>query len=404
MKNSKDIIQGEPMDLLHTVALKEMYPIVSCLIQFSTPINVDRLKQAIELVGKQIPEIFCSYNPSKNQWVYPKKPYKIIELLNKSSDFLKQPINFLEDSQLKIFIKNGSKPTIYIVMNHMLTDGSGFKQFLYLLADSYNQQQNIEARNDRSCDVIVESLLKNKYNYRSKMNLPNHSLMMPFTKGTVLKRIIDYVDISKENFLKIHQKAKLNSLTINDVIMASYIIEIAQRTNLKKVPLPCPADLRQFAPQKTLSIANLTGEYSLLISVDLEDDLTTIAKRIHQQMISQKKQRSFLQAIPKLRLIYHKLPTSLVRWIISKNYHVQSVSYTNFGILNSNFYFKGSPIEHCTLTGSFRKIPQFQVAVSTYMQKCTLSFCMIGDSLNQVEGHGIISNIISRLEKWSKKR
>jgi NRPS condensation-like uncharacterized protein len=57
---------------------------------------------------------------------------------------------------------------------------------------------------------------------------------------------------------------------------------------------------------------------------------------------------------------------------------------------------------HCLLTGSFRKVPQFQLAVSTYSGVCALSFCMIGSHLNKEEGHDIIENIVILLEKWSQ--
>ncbi|WP_332238319.1 hypothetical protein [Sporolactobacillus sp. KGMB 08714] len=393
--------QGEPMDLLHTVAFEEMYPIVSCLIQLSLPINVDRLQWAVDRVGRQLPEIFCHYQPVKNRWRAAKVPHTVIVQLEESQDPLSQPVDFLKDAQLKIFIKSAPEPIVYMVMSHIFTDGSGFKEFLYLLADSYNQQETAGIHNERSSESLVNALLSHGSKYKSKMSLPDRALTIPFTDEQVSKKFIDYVDIPEEQFIKIRQKAKTDHLTINDVIMAAYIIQLSKKTNLREIPLPCPTDLRQFLPGRSLRIANLTGEYSLLISVDRKDDVSVIARKIHHQIADLRKQKAFLQAAPMLQFLYRKLPVFFLRRLISRHYHVQTVSYTNFGILDQRFHFEDNTILHCLLTGSFRSIPQFQVAVATYAQKCTLSFCMIGSLLSKAEGHDLISGIATLLEKWS---
>lgn len=397
--------KGEPMDMLHTVAFKEMYPIISCMIKLSSPVNVNRLKKAVELTSVQIPEILCYYQPAKNRWVYSSKlKHTVVVQLGENDDPLQQPIDFLRDTQLKIFIKNIPEPMIYIVMSHIFTDGSGFKEFLYLLANNYNHKKLISNfHNQRSSESIVKTLLGNNREYKSKMDLPDNILTVPFTnEDPILKKFIDYIEISRDKFLKIHQKAKEYCLTINDVIMAAYIITLSRKTGLTKISLPCPIDLRQFFTSQSPRIANLTGEYGLIISVENNDDIFTIARKIHNHIIDLKDRKTFLQSIPKLQSIYHKLPIFLVRWIISNHYHVQSVSYTNFGILDQQFYFEDDVILHCMLTGSFRRVPQFQLAVSTYSGVCTLSFCMIGSHLNKEEGHDMIKNIAVLLERWSQ--
>lgn len=397
--------KGEPMDMLHTVAFKEMHPIISCIVKLSSPINVNRLKKAVELTSVQIPEILCHYQPGKNRWVYSSESnHTVVIQLGENDDLFQQPVDFLKDTQLKIFIKNIPEPIIYMVMSHIFTDGSGFKQFLYLLANNYNHKELASNfHNQRSSESIIKVLLGNNGEYKSKMDLPDHVLTIPFTnEDPILKKFVDYVGISKDKFLKINQRVKKYCLTINDVIMAAYIITLSRETKLTKISIPCPTDLRQFSTSQSLRIANLTGEYGLIISVENSDNIFNIAQKIHNQIMNLKSKKTFLQSIPKLQSIYHKLPVFFVHWIISKHYHVQSVSYTNFGILDRQFYFEDNTILHCLLTGSFRKVPQFQLAVSTYSGVCTLSFCMIGSHLNKEEGHDIIKNIVILLEKWSQ--
>lgn len=203
--------------------------------------------------------------------------------MGENDDPLQQPIDFLRDTQLKIFIKNVSepKPIMYIVMSHIFTDGSGFKEFLYLLANNYNHNKLISNfHNQRSGESIIETLLGNNGEYKSKMDLPDHILTVPFTnEDPILGKFVDYIEISRDKFLKINQRAKKYCLTINDVIMAAYIITLSRKTKLTKISLPCPIDLRQFSSSQSLRIANLTGEYGLIISVESNDDIFTIAKK-----------------------------------------------------------------------------------------------------------------------------
>jgi NRPS condensation-like uncharacterized protein len=144
--------------MLHTVAFKEMHTIISCMVKLSSPVNVNRLKKAVELTSVQIPEILCYYQPAKNRWVYSSKlKHTVVVQLGENDDPPQQPIDFLRDTQLKIFIKNIPEPMIYIVMSHIFTDGSGFKEFLYLLANNYNHKKLISNfHNQRSSESIVK--------------------------------------------------------------------------------------------------------------------------------------------------------------------------------------------------------------------------------------------------------
>ncbi|MCI1857735.1 MAG: hypothetical protein LKI80_06175 [Sporolactobacillus sp.] len=397
----KRYYRGEPLDLLHTVAFNQLYPLVSCLVTLSSPVDIERLQCAVERTSKHLPQVLCRYQPARNRWVtLPTRP-NIITRLNDDDPLFQQPVDFLSGPQLKIFIQ---KQLLFIVMSHIFTDGAGFKQFLYLLADNYNSRELApHSLNERSCTSVIHTLLSRGQKYKAEINLPNDALKLPFTTNTsTAKKYIDFVEIPKLSFQKIHQKAKHEHLTINDVIMAAYMAELARMTKQTKIALPCPIDLRPFLPSLSSAIANLTGEYGLAISIRRGDGLSSIAGKIHDQITSLSKERAFLQSIPTLLSIDHKLPVFLIRRIIAKYYHVQSVSYTNFGILDQRFHFDGKPILHCTLTGSFRKTPQFQLAVSTYRQVCTLSFCMIGSRLNRQEGHRLLQSVAFSLQKWSE--
>ena len=57
------------LNILHTIDLDTLYPILRCEIDFSKNLNVKHLKKALKLVGKIIPEIFGAYDFNKNEFL-----------------------------------------------------------------------------------------------------------------------------------------------------------------------------------------------------------------------------------------------------------------------------------------------------------------------------------------------
>lgn len=61
-------IAGEPLNILHTIGMEQLYPIIRMELRFSQTINLPKLKQAIKLVTQVIPQLKSTYNLNDNSW------------------------------------------------------------------------------------------------------------------------------------------------------------------------------------------------------------------------------------------------------------------------------------------------------------------------------------------------
>lgn len=77
------IYPGEPLNILHTIGLKTMYPIVRCQIDFTRPLERARLEQAVRLVGQVVPQIFGRYVLAQNAFVVEQtNPDDIVQMID----------------------------------------------------------------------------------------------------------------------------------------------------------------------------------------------------------------------------------------------------------------------------------------------------------------------------------
>lgn len=60
---------GEPLNILHTIGLKELYPLIRTSFVVSNDFDLTHFKQAILLCGKTVPELFCKYVLNNNSFV-----------------------------------------------------------------------------------------------------------------------------------------------------------------------------------------------------------------------------------------------------------------------------------------------------------------------------------------------
>lgn len=84
------------------------------------------------------------------------------------------------DTQLKIFISHGDDlDNMVLGMSHILADGRGFLQYLYLLSAFYNEEKiDRRLRNHRDIKIVLKSapfFLPKGYKVKSKAVCTNHN-------------------------------------------------------------------------------------------------------------------------------------------------------------------------------------------------------------------------------------
>ena len=388
------------MDLVEAAHRHKIYPLMYCHIEIKGQLDINRLKTAIQQASHYVPEILYTYNFRLG---------KFTDIGLTKDDVVLQEKTLLDwdlsvKPQVQINISRQEKQDIVTIgMSHILTDGEGFLQFLYLLSLLYNEPYaDFPYSNYRAITPFLENIHVQKQTEQTRQG--KRTKIPPlrnFSSGTDYFCIVS--KISREDFLLLHAKAKRNHSTLNDVFMTAYSRVIARTKDIDTVILPCPADLRRFGHvTDKLTVANLTGIYRrIVIEIKPQHTFLETLSQVHIEMELQKSRYRCYAGIKLLNSTFHKIPRKLLQQIIKANYRILPVSYTNIGRINhQKFRFNDCIIENCYITGTYRLPPDFQLSISTFQDVCTLNCTLIGQPEDERIGQYILEQVKKELLDW----
>lgn len=400
--------KGQCMDFIQTINLEKLQPFVFCHLHFDKQIDIVRMKYAVQQTLSTVPQILCSYDLKKGQWV--ESGHTIEEVfIDNNTDFDDNWCwNLLTEPQLKIHVCHKEINDILTIgISHILCDGAGFIQYLYLLANYYNN-------NDSKKDLLNQRDLKPILN---TINI-NTSLRKVISYGEVKELPFDksgdipfclIKTIEEQEFLEIQRKTKALNCTVNDLLLTAYVRTVVKSLKTETITLNCPVNLRRFGDRKiqeeALTIANMTGIYKLHINIKPGECFETTMLKIHSQITHLKLNYSCFNGIPLLHSLYNKVPLYILNIFGKKLYKIFPISYTNFGVIDRDkLVFNGIKLNHCFLTGTYRISPDFQLSVSTYRNTCTLNCTLIGSENRKIMGLDLLEKIRIEMIKWLKNQ
>lgn len=369
-------------------------PRIQCFIRLSGHIDADALTKAVSISKEAIPMICCGFD-SKSR-----RPYwrgrglsgeDIVRLTEGPVEgLLDTDIDIVNGPQLKIMIsRKTDRDTLYIIVNHMVCDGGGFKEYLYLLCDLYTKcihnQKNIpvpQCYSRGTAQLFTEIGWGERFKILfSKYDLSAQGEQEPIPlQGDRDHPFIITLTLTEEEIARIKAYAKERGATLNDAMLAAYVRILHRKTGWERIVVPCPVDLRRYIPPGTPhGICNLTGNYICDIMMDTTDTFGDTLKKVSDQLKSQKASNNCLKPVMTLELLSHIVPFHTMHAQFSKAYTVPIISYTNLGIVNADLLVFGDlAVEAAFLTGTIKYAPYFQLSISTYRQRCTLTSNMYG--------------------------
>ena len=384
---------GEPLNILHTIGLKELYPLIRISFVVDRHFKVERFKKAIMQCNKVVPELFSKYVLEDNSFVPVTDDLEGVLFIGLDPDIDSERWDLFADPQLRVYLnKTIDSYHIVIYLSHILTDGAGAKQFLYLLAKAYNIGK-IDVVNHLDIDWLRQLLKEHTVKAHPQVDHPTQPLTMPALMSDQGKRRRTLTfRLSKEETKQLHQAAHRQNVTLNDLFMAAFGQAVQRYSNTDEIALACPTDMRQFIPnQEQLRIANHTSRYNIAVKSDLQQPFETVVAAVHQAMTKNKREFQCFQSIKELIGKYDHYTLNELQQIVETNYHVRSISYTNFGVIDSQrFAFTGCALTDFAMLGTYRQYPMFQVAVSTYNGQINLSFAMVGNDTAERMGRAVI--------------
>lgn len=375
----------DPLNILHTVGFQTLYPIVRCELVYNHAIELERLKRAVAYVANDIPELMSCYEIKTNTYHPIDWPAtSVVHEVDRINDDLVADWDLESQPQWQLYwVKKTNSLVVY--GSHIFTDGAGFKQLLNVLAKTYNEDQDCQVKNHTDIEGIRQLLKETAGRKVQNDDHPNAPLELPEIVSDGKERhyrvIHAQLDLAESETL--YRRSKEQGIHLNDVFMAAFGKAIQQYCGVGEISLACPTDMRKFLPegeQKQLRVQNMTGRYNIHVPATLDEPLAETAWNVHRAMDQQKEERAFLESFRSMiGRLDNGASVAELQGEVEKNYHIRGISYTNLAIIDANQLQLGdSVVRDAWISGGFRTIPLYQIAVSTFRRHVNLVVNVIG--------------------------
>jgi NRPS condensation-like uncharacterized protein len=374
-----------------------------CVISFNNRLNRECIKRAFLYTLDAVPILGCRYIEDDNSpyWERIDKTKfedAVVFINENTTDVLEKVItsriNELEGPQVKIFVLTSYKDTMCILMNHMICDAAGFKEYLYLLCTIYSGFIKIpeyipvyKLDVSRSVNQIIDrfnaySKVKALFSIYSE-NKQKNTFCFPMDKENKLYPFILTYRSSQSKYNVIKKYSKKYNVTVNDIVLASYYRALSRLLNIPdkaSVKIPFMIDLRRYlANRGSAGLCNLTSIMPSSIIYNSKDTFHDTVMKVNATMNIRKNSLQGVGDLIKLSTAFKFLPYRELKSILKLLSLYPQVTLTNIGVLDSKkLQFSGMIIKDVFMTGSIKYPPFFQLAVTTYDGKMTFSVNLHG--------------------------
>jgi len=285
------------------------------------------------------------------------------------------------------------RDALCVVMNHMVCDGVGFKEYLYLLSSLYtNLRRDLDYRpsdapgGSRSINQIYKHLRlidRLKLLFMRK-HISSHDIGLVFPlSGTGETPFIVTHKLSRSRFQALKEYRRRYGATINDIVVAAYIralYRVLGAPSDKPFTMPCAMDLRRFlAGGKAEAICNLTGTVICDIGEEIGDGFADTVIKVKQNMDKKKSDFSGLHGLAMLGILNKLIPYAKAKALFKDKFINPMIYVTNIGVIdNSRLVFDDLTVLDAFITGSIKYPPYFQLALTSFDEEITFSINLYG--------------------------
>ncbi|MGR7842990.1 hypothetical protein [Levilactobacillus brevis] len=400
------IYHGEPLDLMPTLDLAQTYPLLECTLSLTHPIDADRLRAAVQTTQTVVPQVLGRYNLRWNRFeVESGTLNQVIEEYTASHDPGRVQLDVLAGPQLKIqIIHHAGYDALRLAMSQLLTDGEGFKHYLYLLAAAYSGEDLTTFTNERSVRQILAHL--RQVGHAAAPVLRNSAEAFPRLRGDAHHHRGE-ATIPRVDSRRLQRKAQAQHVTMNAVLLSAYALALCALTGEHQLVIPYQVDLRLHGPvvaTNVVQVANLTGEMLIPLTVQEGEQLADIVSRTQTTISHLREELAYLPPLVQLSRMSRALPPELVRRLAGKHRSHAAISFANFGhIDHTRLNFGSLAVTQIYFAGAYRTMPHFQMTVSVYHDAWTLAFRMLGSEPDYQLGIKILKNVVAQLTQWSRE-
>ena len=358
---------------------------IRAIVRFKSHLDLEILKKSVMITSERIPLLGCMYVRKRNKRYWQRKEFisddyiriHTFESLDTNYvDILAEIPNELGPQILLRVFRNNVHDLLVVTVNHMIFDGTGLKEYLYLLARVYSGIETEVSLLDRQLGTLLRNITLLE-TIRAIFDRPQEIVEPSFLKigeGTSPTKL-NILRISGGELKNIKEFCKAHNATVNDFVIAALansIFEIDTITD--SVSMQMMVDLRRyikrhkpgefgnFASMETVSVNKESGNFvKLLISIS-------------------EKTRKMKSGLPGLRnillmkLVWTFLSLNTFDILLKNEIKKFPISTSNLGVIETDkMVFGSNRVDDAFMLTSIKKQPAMQLTFSTFMGTMTLS-------------------------------
>ena len=382
-------IRTEAFDVMQNFYRAVHDPLIRCTMHFSGRVKPDILARAVNLSIPAVPQIVCGFSEKSHGWVPGGfTADDMIHIVQGGEDAMKKlqltPLDFEHGPQLGLFLAQGEQDdALCVTISHLVADGAGLKQYLYLLAELYSRCEADSGYHtpaqpgDRSLGQLLRGY---RFGERMKIlsaevkGLKQDPSMYPPLRGDRNRPFLVRTVLEAPAFSSVVSYGEQRGASVNDMLMTAFARAMAHWTGNSHVAFPCPVDIRKYLREpERCGVCNLTSNYICDAEIRPGEPFEETLRGISAQMKAQKGSTACLKGPALLRPLSRVLPYPVFHSLFSKLFTIPVVSYTNIGVLDEKrLAFGTAQLNDAFLSTAVKYAPYFQLSVSTWRGTCSL--------------------------------
>lgn len=329
-------------------------------------------------------------------------------------DLLATPLDPLRGPMVRIRFLRSDDDLLCISFNHTITDAYGVKSFGSLIARLYRSGKcdgdYLPGGNshDRSFNGIFSLIsAAERKEAAGRLGKWRGAWNIPFKSFGTGKRAYATEIIEEELFSRIRQYARIHKITVNDLILSSYVLALAESSHVPAGtcnPVLTSIDLRRYlSPDIYPSLANLSVAFELPVQIPRQPDLPGTVRQIHDLMYDYKSGhagigaatllcREFDSGFRRVEKEQGEMEEKTRNGLLGKN-----PFFTNFGVIPEGVTEYGVPVRAAWMLGPVEYPPGFGLAACTFRGRLALSAGFSGEALEKEWVISLLSSVAQNL-------
>jgi NRPS condensation-like uncharacterized protein len=421
----------EAFDLWSYHTTQFIKPYIRIRIDFCDKLDEAVLRQALILSCTTIPLIACSLDTSsailfsKPRWQpNAQLAQELLRVVTAHGDgeeeiyqALTETIDMQRGPQLHVtLVRRAESDSLCLLINHMICDAAGYKQYLRELARLYSALAAGEVPSprpdwhNREIEILFKTLTRveqrkvvrgfPRMGPRHEMWSHQHKEELRADKPIhMLRRVFD-----KDVFDKARAKAKALGFTVNDLFGAAYARAWHRITGEDEVVLPCTMDMRAFLPpEQHIGIANYSAKCPCLVTFSPNQSMEDVLAQFSARMRVYKEERLAIGSLIRWATFSRWVPFRRMEAIVWKVIPSPRVSFSNMAIIDEDCVRFGEvPVAYAVLSMVASSLPFHTVSFSTFRGVPTASCNIMGDDKHLALEESILSALVEEVELFAR--